>query len=66
MKLTNKFFTQGFCIFDYNFHTSVTPFKDLFALGVTSTETILESRRNFPVNPKNSKQWAKRKDTDGM
>ena len=53
-------------MFDYNFHTSVTLFKDLFALGVASTETILESRRNFPVNPKNSKQWAKRKYTDSM
>lgn len=37
----------------------VTLIKDLFARGVAATGTILESRRDFPVNLKNSRQWAK-------
>ena len=36
-------------------------FKDMFARGVSATGTILESRRDFPVNLKSSKHWAKRK-----
>ena len=36
-------------------------FKDLFARGTGGTGTIMETRRDFPANLKNSKQWAKRK-----
>ena len=38
----------------------------MFARGVTATGTILETRRDFPVNLKNGKQWAKRKDRGSM
>ena len=44
----------------------VTLFKDLFAHGVAATGTILETRRDFPVNLKNGKQWAKGKDRGSM
>ena len=47
MKLINPFFDQGYHLYVDNFYTSVTLFKDLFALGVPNTGTILESKRDF-------------------
>ena len=49
-----------------NFYTSLTLFKDLFACGVAATGTALETRRDFPVNLKNGKEWAKNKDRGSM
>ena len=66
MKLMNKFLDQGYHLYVDNFYTSVTLFKDLFARGVAATGTIIESRRDFPLNLRNSKQWAKGKDRGSM
>ena len=66
MKLMNPFFNQGYHLYVDNFYTSVTLFKDLFARGVGATGTIVETRRDFPVNLKNGKQWAKGKDRGSM
>ena len=66
MKLMDPFFDQGYHLYVDNFYTSVTLFKDLFARGVAATGTILENRRDFPVNLKNGKQWAKGKDRGSM
>ena len=57
----NPFFNQGYHLYVDNFYTSVTLFKDLFARGVGATGTIIETRRDFPVNLKGGKQWAKGK-----
>ena len=66
MKLMNPFFNQGYHLYVDNFYTSVTLFKDLFARGVGATGTIVETRRDFPVNLKGGKQWAKGKDRGSM
>ncbi|KAL9952183.1 hypothetical protein ACROYT_G039398 [Oculina patagonica] len=66
MKLMDPFFNQGYHLYVDNFYTSVTLFKDLFDRGVAATGTILENRRDFPVNLKNSKQWAKEKDRGSL
>ena len=66
IKLMDPFFNQGYHLYVDNFYTSVTLFKDLFACGVAATRTILETRRDFPVNLKNGKQWAKGKDRGSM
>ncbi|XP_029183653.1 piggyBac transposable element-derived protein 4-like isoform X3 [Acropora millepora] len=62
MQLMNPYFDQGYHLYVDNFYTSVTLFKDLFARGVGATGTIRETRRDFPENLKDSKQWAKGKD----
>ena len=51
----NPFFNQGYHLYVDNFYTSVTLVKDLFADGVRATGTIVERRRDFPVNLKNGK-----------
>lgn len=61
MKLMTPLLYMGYHLYADNFYTSVTLFKDLFAQGVPATGTVLESRRDFRANLKNSKQWAKRK-----
>ena len=61
MKLITALLYMGYHLYADNFYTSVTLFKDLFAQGVPATGTVLESRRDFRANLKNSKQWAKRK-----
>ena len=61
MKLMDSYFHQGYHLYVDNFYTSVTLFKDLFARGVRATGTIRDTRRDFPENFKNSKQWAKGK-----
>ena len=66
MKLMDPFFDQGYHLYGDNFYTSVTLFKDLFTHCVAATGTILENRRDFPVNLKNSKQWAKGKEQGSM
>ena len=62
MKLMDPFVNQGNHLYVDNFYTSVTLFKHLFAHGVAATGTILKTRRDFPVNLNNGKQWAKGKD----
>jgi len=62
MKLMDSYFHQGYHLYVDNFYTSVTLFKDVFARGVRATGTIRDTRRDFPENLKNSKQWAKGKD----
>ena len=66
MKLMNPFFNQGYHLYVEIFYTSVTLFKHLFARGVGATGTIVETKRDFPVNLKNGKQWAKGKDRGSM
>ncbi|XP_015754181.1 PREDICTED: piggyBac transposable element-derived protein 4-like [Acropora digitifera] len=61
MKLMNPYFHQGYHLYVDNFYTSVTLFKDLFAMGVGATGTIREYRRDFPENLKDSEVWAKGK-----
>ena len=43
---------SGYHLFVDNFYSSLTLFKDLFAHGFAATGTILETRRDFPVNLK--------------
>ena len=59
MKLISPYTRQGYHLFVDSFYTSVTLFKDLFAQGVLATGTIMETRRDFPVGLKNSKEWSK-------
>ena len=66
MKLMAPLFNQGYHLYVDNFYTSLTLFKDLFARGVPATGTALETRRDFPVNLKNGKEWAKNKDRGSM
>ncbi|WP_459806264.1 hypothetical protein, partial [Herbidospora sp. RD11066] len=66
MKLMRPLFGQGYHLYVDNFYTSLTLFKDLFARAVPATGTILETRRDFPVNLKNGKQWAKGKARGSM
>ena len=66
MKLMNPYRNQGYHLYLDNFYTSLTLFKDLFAEGVLATGTIMETRRDFPANLKNSKQWAKGRDRGSM
>ena len=66
MKLIRNFLNQGYHLFVDNFYTSVTLFKDLFALGVPATGTMMETRREFPAGLKNSKEWAKGKERGAM
>ena len=61
MKLMNPYFHQGYHLYVDNFYTSVTLFKDLFAMGVGATGKIREYRRDFPESLKNGKEWAKGK-----
>ena len=61
MKLMTPLLYMGYHLYADNFYTSVTLFKDLFAQGVPATGTVLESRRDFRTNLKNSKRWAERK-----
>ena len=65
MKLMDPLFDQGYLYVD-NFYSSLTLFKDLFARGTGATGTIMETRRDFPANLKNSKQWAKGKPRGSM
>ena len=66
MKLITPFLNQGYRLFFDNFYTSVNLVKHLFERGVPSTGTISETRRGFPENMKNSRQWAKRKERGSM
>ena len=66
MKLMNPYLNQGYHLFLDNFYSSLTLFKDLFTRGVFATGTIMETRRDFPANLKNSKQWAKGRDRGSM
>ena len=66
MKLMQPFLHQGYYLFFDNFYTSVTLVKDLFDLGVLATGTVTESRRGFPENLKNGKQWAKKLERGSM
>ena len=59
MKLINPFFNQGYHLFIDNFYTSITLAKHLFQRGILTTGTILDTKRDFPPNLKNGKQWAK-------
>ena len=61
MKLMNPYFHQGYHLYVDNFYTSVTLFKDLFAMEVGATGTIREYRRDFPENLKDSKVLVKGK-----
>ena len=40
--------------------------KHLYQHGVLATGTILDTRRDFPANLKNGKQWAKGKARGAM
>ena len=62
----NPYRNQGYHLYVDNFYTSLTLFKDLFAEGVLATGTFMETRRDFPANLKNSKQWAKGRDRGSM
>ena len=66
MKLITPFVKQGYHLFVDNFYTSVTLFKALYNQGVLATGTILETRRDFPANLKNSKEWAKGQERGNM
>ena len=66
MKLMEPYLNQGYRLFVDNFYTSVPLFKTLFTHGVPATNTILETRRNFPVVLKNGKEWAKGKERGAM
>ena len=66
MKRMQHFLHQGYYLFFDNFYTSVSLVKDLFDLGVLATGTVTESRRGFPENLKNGKQWAKKLERGGM
>ena len=66
MKLMDPLFDQGYHLYVDNFYSSLTLFKDLFARGTGATGTIMETRRDFPANLKNSKQWAKGKPRGSM
>ena len=59
MRLMQPFLNQGYHLYVDNFYTSVALMNDLFAQGVPATGTIVETRRGFPENLKNGKQWAK-------
>ena len=58
MRLMEPFFNQCYHLYIDNFYSSLTLMKHLFEKGVPATDTILETRRSFPTNLKNSKVWA--------
>ena len=66
MKLMQNYLNQGCHLFIDNFYTSLTLAKHLFQLGVLTTGTILVTRRDFPANLKNGKQWAKGNERGNM
>ena len=66
MKLISPCTRQGYHLFVDNFYTSVTLFKDLYTQGVLATGTIMETRRDFPVGLKNSKEWSKGRERGSM
>ena len=66
MKRMQHFLHQGYYLFFDNFYTSVSLVKDLFDLGVLATGTVTESRRGFPENLRNGKQWAKKLERGSM
>jgi len=66
MCLMEPYFNQGYHLYVDNFYTSVPLMKHLFEKGVPATGTILETRRSFPANLKNSKEWAKGKERGSM
>ena len=59
MRVMQPFLNQGYRLYVDNFYTSVALMNDLFAQRVPATGTIVETRRGFPENLKNGKQWAK-------
>lgn len=67
MKLVQNYLNQGYHLFIDNFYTPVTLTKHLFQHGVLiTTGTIWDTRRDFPANLKNGKQWAKGKERGNM
>ena len=66
MRLMEPYFNQGYHLYVDNFYSSLTLMKHLFEKGVPATGTILETRRSFPANLKNSKVWAKGKERGTM
>ena len=66
MRLMEPYFNQGYHLYLDSFYSSVTLMKHLFEKGVPATGTILETRRSFPANLKNSKEWAKGKKKGSM
>ncbi|XP_015774860.1 PREDICTED: piggyBac transposable element-derived protein 3-like [Acropora digitifera] len=61
VKLIIRYNYQGYHLCIDNFYTSVHLMKHLFQHGVLATGTILDTRRDFPANLKNGKQWGKGK-----
>ena len=61
MKLMNPYFHQGYHLYVDNFYTSVTLFKDLFAMGVGATGKIREYRRDFSGKSQKRQRMGQRK-----
>ena len=67
MKLVQNYLNQGYHLFIDNFYTSVRLTKHLFEHGVQiTTGTIWSTRKDFPANLKNGKQWVKGKERGNM
>ena len=67
MKLVQNYLNQGYHLFIDNFYTSVRLTKHLFQHGVQiTTGTIWSTRKDFPANLKNGKQWVKGKERGNM
>lgn len=61
VKIISPYCNDGYHLYTDNVYTSVHHMKHLFQNGVLVTVTILDTRRDFPANLKNGKQWGKGK-----
>ena len=61
MTLMQNYLDQGYHLFVDNFYMSMTLVKDLFHRGTLLTDTILDSRRDFPASLQKGKEWGKGK-----
>lgn len=66
VSLIRPLLNQGYHLYIDNFYTSPKLFKDLFLQNTPATGTSAENRKDFPVEMKKAKQWARKKDRGTM